>query len=202
MRGKWETLVVSVTEKHRETDAITDRRHGNLLPQERGHRLTEENPRKVLVPEDRIPLAGKAGNRAKKSSKGLVRIRRVIFGILPYVKFTNLTRDANSATNVCSGHTVADGQPIQKSNKSGGESSVALLKESLQLGCVSQDYPLKKSILRESGKWGSNPTVVFSQGTRHHFKKIGTETVSSSQGVLATRKMRPQRSMGLGKRCL
>ena len=37
-------------------------------------------------------------------------------------------------------HTEVDGQPNNKSKECDGEGSVALLKESVQLGCVSQDY--------------------------------------------------------------
>ena len=48
--------------------------------------------------------------------------------------------------------------------------SVAFLKECIQFGCVSQDYPQRKSILREVGKLGSNHTVKFSKGTWHHVK--------------------------------
>ena len=47
-------------------------------------------------------LEEKAGKRVKKSSKESVRLRRVIIGILPYVKITSLYRDANSATTVFS----------------------------------------------------------------------------------------------------
>ena len=67
-------------------------------------------------------------------------------------------------------HTEADGQPSEKSTKSGGKESVALQKESLQQGCVSHDYPPKKSILWKVGKLGSNHTVKFSKGTWHHIK--------------------------------
>ena len=78
------------------------------------------------------------------------------------VTITNLNRDACSA---------ADGQPSKKSKKGGGTGSVASVKESVQLGCVSQDAePPKQSILRKSGKLGSNRTVTFSNRTWHHIK--------------------------------
>ena len=51
-------------------------------------------------------------------------------------------------------HVEADGQPSNKSEKSGAKGSVALLKESIQLGCVSRDSHPRKSILRERGKIG------------------------------------------------
>ena len=56
-------------------------------------------------------------------------------------------------------HTEADGQPSKRYKKRGGKGSVALLKESIPLGCVSQDCPPRKSFLRETGKLGSNHTV-------------------------------------------
>ena len=96
---------------------------------------------------------GKARQRAEVTSKKLVRIRRIIIGILPYVKITNLNRDATSATTVCSDTLRLMCSPVKQSKKSGGKGSVASLKESKQLGCVSQDTdPPKKSTLRKSGK--------------------------------------------------
>ena len=91
----------------------------------------------------------------------LVRIRRVIIGI------SYLYRDA-SVKNVCSDTLRLKGSPIKSRRK------VVLLsfKKSIQLGCVSQDYPPKESILRKVGKLGSNLTVKFSRGTWHH-KKSG-----------------------------
>ena len=56
-------------------------------------------------------------NRAKKSSKELVQIRRAIIGILPYVKITNLYRNANSATNVCSDTLMLMARPVESRRK-------------------------------------------------------------------------------------
>ena len=57
------TLVVSATE------AIVDKKHNRpLLLHKR--RLTEENPRKVLVPGDKVLLEVKARKRATKILKG------------------------------------------------------------------------------------------------------------------------------------
>ena len=58
----------------------------------------------------------------------------------------------------------------KKSKKGGAKGSVALLKESIQLGCVSQDSHPRKSILRKNGKLGSNHAVKFSKGTWHQIK--------------------------------
>ena len=57
------------------------------------------------------------GKRAQIFSKGLARIRRVSIGILPYVKITNLYRDANSATNVCSDTLSLMGSPAKSRSK-------------------------------------------------------------------------------------
>ena len=63
----------------------------------RSHRLTEENPRKVLVPEEKALPEEKAEGRAKKSSNDSVRTLCVIIGTLPYVKITSLRLDAYMA---------------------------------------------------------------------------------------------------------
>ena len=67
-------------------------------------------------------------------------------------------------------HTEVDGQPTQKSKTGGAKGSVAILKESIQLVCVSQDYHPRKSILRKEEQLGSNRTVNFSKRTWHHIK--------------------------------
>ena len=102
-----ETHVVSAT------DPIVDRRHNRpLLAQKRGHRLTEKNLRKVLVPEEGVLLEGKAGKREESA-----RIRRVIFGILPYVKITSLYLDANMVTVVSSDRLRLVGSPERSRRK-------------------------------------------------------------------------------------
>ena len=78
-----------------------------VLLQKHGHTLTEELLRKDLVPGEKALLGEKAGNRVKKP-----QIRRVIVGILPYVRMTSLYRDASSATNVCLDTLRLMGGPI------------------------------------------------------------------------------------------
>ena len=63
------------------------------------------------------------------------------------------------------------GNPVKVEEK-WWKGSVALLKESIQLGCASQDFPPRKSILREAGKIG----------TWHHVKI--RERQGPLQGVL------------------
>ena len=72
-----------------------------------------------------------------------------------------------------SGDVEADGQPSKKSKKSGAKGSVAILKESTQLGYVSQDSYPRKSILRESAKLGSKHAVKILQGQLAPTQKSG-----------------------------
>ena len=100
---------------------------------------------------------------------------------------------------------------------------MALLTENIELGCVSQDSPQKKSILRENENLGSNCTAKFSKTTMRH-AKIRENKVHRGEsfnnanlrrefhGLQNLRKerktkpearaMRPQRRMGPGKGCL
>ena len=80
------------------------------------------------------------------------------------------------------------GSPIKSRRTVGVKGSVALLKESIQLGCVSQDYHPRKSIRRKIGKLGSNHTIKFSKGTWHHIKN--RERKGPSEGVM--QKCEPQ----------
>ena len=91
-----------------------------LLLRRRRHRLTEESLRKALALGEKSLWQERPESVHQVTTKELARIRRVILGILPYVKVTSLNRDANLATTVCS-DTEADGQPIKKSKKSGGK---------------------------------------------------------------------------------
>ena len=56
----------------------------------------------------------------------------------------------------------AEGKPSKKSKKGGAKGSVAILKESVQLGCVSQNSYRRKSIPRELGKLRTKRAVKFS----------------------------------------
>ena len=60
-------------------------------------------------------------------------------------------------------HVEVDGQPSKKSKKSVGKGSVALLKESTQLGYVSHDSHPRRPFLRKEGEFGSNRTVKSPQ---------------------------------------
>ena len=79
-------------------------------------------------------------------------------------------------------HVEADEKPSRESKKVGAKGSVALLKDSFQLGCVCQDPHPRKSILREVGKLGSNHTVKFSTGTWHQMRI--RERKGPSRGII------------------
>ena len=51
--------------------------------------------------------------------------------------------------------------PARSQRKGGAKGSVALLKESTQLGCAFQDSYPRKSFLRKKGKLGSKRAVNF-----------------------------------------
>ena len=79
-------------------------------------------------------------------------------------------------------HVEAHVKPNKKSKKGGAKGSVAILKDSIQLGCVSQDSYPKKSFLREPGKLGTKHAVKFSQGTWHQIKI--RERKGPSRGII------------------
>ena len=56
-------------------------------------------------------------------------------------------------------------KPSKKSKTGSAKGSVAILKESIQLGCASQESYPRKSILRGHGKLGPEHAVKFSKGT-------------------------------------
>ena len=79
-------------------------------------------------------------------------------------------------------HVEAEEKPSTKSKNGGVKQSVALLKESILLGCVSQDSHPRKSILRKEGKLGSKHAVKFSKGTWHQIKN--RERKGPSRGIV------------------
>ena len=98
-----------------------------------------------------------------------VKHHHVNFGTFPCVKGTGLNKDASMATLAMFDML----RPNKRSKKCGAKGSVALLTESTQLGCVSQDSYPRKSILRERGRLGSKHAVKFSNGTWHQFQNSG-----------------------------
>ena len=113
-------------------------------------------------------------------------------------------------------HSEVDGQPKKK---------VASLKESIQLGCVSQDtVPPKKLFHGKVEKWDQIAPSQSPKGTLHH-TKMGEKRVHRKRVIqkcepqernpcapkcedktlqenLSTRTLHQQRSMGLCEKCL
>ena len=91
-------------------------------------------------------------------------------------------------------------QPSKKSKKSGVKGSVALSKESIQVGCVSHHSYPRKSVLREEGKLGSNHAVKFSTGTWHHLKirerKVHREAPFRSVNLMSATRAPPSLRTG------
>ena len=74
-------------------------------------------------------------------------------------------------------HVAAEGTPNERSKKGGAKGSVAILKESIQLGCASQDSYPKKSIQREPGILGTKHTPSNSPRAPGTKLKFGKERV-------------------------
>ena len=72
----------------------------------------------------------------------------------------------------------------KKSKKGGAKGSVATLKESMQVGCVSQDSYLRKSTLREPGMLGSNRPSKFSKGKSTWHQIAIRERKGPSRGII------------------
>ena len=72
--------------------------------------------------------------------------------------------------------------PAKAQKKGDAKGSVAILKESIQLGCVSQESYPRKSFLREPGKVGSKHAVKFSKGTWHQI--LSRERKGPSRGII------------------
>ena len=127
---------------------------------------------KVQAAEERALLEQEAEFRAEILLEESVRIRHVIFGTFPCVLITSLNQDAHLVINADSDTLKLMDSPAKKSKKSGVKVSVALLNNSLQFGCVSQDCYRREAI------YGNG---TFSKGAWHHI--IIRERKGSSRGV-------------------
>ena len=141
-----ETHVFSVmTDLYKETcTVVKDEEDDRLLPHQiRRPRLTKGE--KIL--KHSRQQRGKLFRRRSEIPcryRTFSKIRHVVSGIFPCVKTTSLRLDAHLPTNAIFDMYEAEEEPSQKSNKGGAKGSVATLKGSIQLGCVSQDcYPRK-----------------------------------------------------------
>ena len=174
-----ETHVVSVmTNLHKETCAgVRDKKDDRLLPHQfRRPRLT--NGRKLI----------KNSREESSSDKRREIPCRFKFCKNPSCKFWHslVCQNYKPETGCMYGrkhsfrHVEADETPSTKSKKGCAKGSVARLKESIQLGCVSQDSSPRKFILREPGKLGSRHAVKFSRALGIKLK-FGKERVSREE---------------------
>ena len=166
--------------------------------------MTGRYPQKVQAAEERALLEQEERVRAEITSVESVRIRHVILGTFPYVKITSLNQDASVATNADSDTLRLVGSPAKNRKKKWCEGSVASLKRVYSIGlCVLKI--LNRENLREEGKSGSNHTVMFPRARvtpNKNSQSVCDEIRGKNTGRnLATRKMRPQRSMGVGEQC-
>ena len=67
-------------------------------------------------------------------------------------------------------HVEAEQKPSKESKKGGAKGSLASLKESTQLGCVSRDSYPRKFFQREKENLGSNHAVKISRSTWHQIQ--------------------------------
>ena len=123
---------------------------------------TKAKAPKVQAAEGKVFLEREAGFRDEISLGESVRTRRIIVDTLPCVSITSLNQDVHVAKNADS-----DTLRLMAEEKVCGKGSVALLKESVQLGCVSHDSHPTKSVLRKEEKWGSKHTVKSHAGNVH-----------------------------------
>ena len=107
------------------------RRRGRSSSPASHSKAKKATERKVLTRE--IRLYADTENFLKKKN------RRVNSGILPCVRITGLKKGCIYGDKCRFRHVDAEEQPNKKSKKGGAKGSVAILNESTQLGCVSQD---------------------------------------------------------------
>ena len=151
-----------------ETDAIRDKNDNRrLLHQKRRHKLTERNHQKVHVADGKF-FWNKKPNSVSTFREGKYNNLSSNYWHPPMCPNYKCETGCTFGYGCYFGHVEAEEKPSKKSKKGGAEGSVALLKESIQLGCVSQDSHPKIYFPREEGKLASNRTVRFSKGAWQH----------------------------------
>ena len=157
--------------KHGKTDAARDKKNRRpLLHMRRRHRLTKSYPQKVQATEARPLLEQEAEIRAEVSSKESARTRHVIVGTVPCVLITSMKQHAHMEQSADFDMLRRRRSPARSRRKVVGQGSVALVKDSTQLGCVFRDSHPRKSILWKVEQLGSKHTVKISKGTWHTMK--------------------------------
>ena len=154
-----ETHVVSPMILHLGTDARIRKEKDNrpLLHQIQRQRLTGKNPSTDQAAEVRALGQEGADSRADKKSSQHPSCNYWH----PPVSELQVRNRMQSWQQVL---------PNKRSKKGGRKGSVELLKESIQLGCVSQELRPRKSILWKEGALRPNHAVHFSKGTWHQIK--------------------------------
>ena len=133
MKGKWTVFERRFLKFFFTTGLVLAKEHNHPLSLPRRRlRLTEERLTYFALHEERVLLDSKAENRVKKFLKGKVHAISVWFMAHP---------------PVCLKYKSESGC------KYSGKGSVGLLKETIQLSCVSNDSRQKKSIFREMKNW-------------------------------------------------
>ena len=159
-----ETHVVSVMIQRLATDArIIEQKDGCPLPHQiRRPRLTERERylKKVQAIEEKAIQTKGAEFRADVEN---VKYQSCNYWHPHVCENTSLRQDASVATNANFRHVETEERPSNKSKTGGAKGSVAFLRGSFQLGCVSQDSDPRKSIPRKQGKLGSNDAFKFSE---------------------------------------
>ena len=192
MKGKWESVfsgehignvpkethVVSVM-THWPLETVTvvrDEKDVCLLPHSIQRKRLAERNKNLFHKNQAIKRKARQIKEARfDPDTSFVNMRRVSFGILPCVRTTSLKKVVDMVTNAISDTVGQKRRPTKRSKKGAAKRSVAILMESIQLGCVSQDSYPRKSILRESGKFGSKHTVKLSKDTWHQIKYPGKQ---------------------------
>ena len=190
LKGKWESVfsgehmgnvpkethVVSVmTHWPLETVIVArDEKDVHLLPHSIQRKRLAERNKNLFYKNQAIKRKARQIKEARfDPDTSFVNMRRVSFGIFPCVRTTSLKKVVDMVTNAISDTVGQKRRPTKRSKKGAAKRSVAILKESIHSGCVSQDSYPRKSILRESGKLGSKHTVKFSKSTWHQIKYPG-----------------------------
>ena len=116
----------------------------------------QQNERKIIEnpksPEERVPVVECLDGPARTTPKELATIHSVTSGILLNACSTSRRMDADLEKSALMRIARFEEQPSKRSKKNDDKSAVAILKNTRQLGCVSQDMepPKSSSILRKS----------------------------------------------------
>ena len=143
----------------------------------RRHRLTEDNPRKVLVSEERASWKKRTKTVQKNPQRRKCTDPSCDYWHPPIRQNYKFEAGCNFGDQCLFGHTEADGQPCEMSKKSGGKGSVPILKESTQWGCVCPKITLRKCLF--CGKLEIWDRIIPSDSSRAHgtAQKFGKEWV-------------------------